>query len=89
MYWKHHNGQLFIEDFHVPFGGTLGSDYRWVIFSSLMPWEEREETYALIQSYDWRPCQAGTAGVWCEQIHENAYLQFGFSFASYSSKAPF
>jgi len=35
MYWKHHNGQLFIEDFHVPFGGTLGSDYRWVIFSSL------------------------------------------------------
>lgn len=43
----------------------------------------------LIQSYDWRPCQAGTADVWCEQIHENAYLQFGLGFASYSSKAPF
>jgi hypothetical protein len=46
MYRKHHNGQLSIEDFHVPFGGTLDSDNRWVIFSSLMPWEELEETYA-------------------------------------------
>jgi hypothetical protein len=23
MYRKHHNGQLSIEEFHVPFGGTL------------------------------------------------------------------
>ena len=46
MYQKHHNGQLSIEDFHVPFGGTLDSDNRWVIFSSLMPWEELEATYA-------------------------------------------
>ena len=46
MYRKHHNGQLSIEDFHVPFGGTLDSDNRWVIFSTLMPWEELEETYA-------------------------------------------
>lgn len=45
MYRKHHNGQLSIEDCHVPFGGTLDSDNRWVIFSSLMPWEELEETY--------------------------------------------
>ena len=67
MYWKHHNGQLFIEDFHVPFGGTLGSDYRWVIFLSLMPWEEREETYAphsilrlapLPSRYGWRLVRA-------------------------------
>jgi IS5 family transposase len=41
MYRKHHNGQLSIEDFHVPFGGTLNSDA-----ASLMPWEELEETYA-------------------------------------------
>ena len=46
MYRKLHNGQLSIEDFHVPFGGTLDADNRWVIFSSLMPWEELEETYA-------------------------------------------
>jgi len=30
----------------VPFGGKLDSDNRWVIFSSLMPWEELEQTYA-------------------------------------------
>lgn len=46
MYRKLHNGQLSIEDFHDPFGGTLDPDNRWVIFSSLMPWEELEETYA-------------------------------------------
>jgi IS5 family transposase len=40
---KHHNGQLSIEEFHVPFGGTLDPSNRWVIFSSLMPWEELEE----------------------------------------------
>jgi hypothetical protein len=46
MYRKLHNGQLTIEEFHVPFGGKLDSDNRWVIFSSLMPWEELEQTYA-------------------------------------------
>jgi transposase, IS5 family len=46
MYRIHHNGQLLIADFHVPFGGTLDPDNRWVLFSSLMPWEELEETYA-------------------------------------------
>jgi hypothetical protein len=46
MYRIHHNGQLSIEEFHVPFGGTLDSDNRWVLFSSLMPWEALEETYA-------------------------------------------
>ena len=46
MYRKLHNSQLSIKDFHVPFLGTLDADNRWVIFSSLMPWEELEETYA-------------------------------------------
>jgi hypothetical protein len=46
MYRKHHNGQLSIEEFHVPFGGTLDPENRWVLFSSLLPWEELEATYA-------------------------------------------
>jgi hypothetical protein len=46
MYRKHHNGQLSIVEFHVPFGGNLDPNNRWVVFSSLMPWEELEETYA-------------------------------------------
>jgi len=46
MYLKHHNGQLSIESIHVPFGGTLDPDNRWVLLSSLIPWEELEDTYA-------------------------------------------
>lgn len=92
MYLKHHNGQLTIEEFHVPFGGTLDPDNRWVLFSTLMPWEELEETYA--------PQFSPTTGApaksvrlafgalfikqrlgltdeeTVEQIRENIYLQF-------------
>jgi transposase, IS5 family len=104
MYPEHHNGQLSIEYFHVPFGDTLDSDNCWVIFSSLMPWEELEETYA--------PQFSPTTGVLAkpvrlafgalfikqrlgltdeetvEQIRENAFMQFFLGFAGYSSKAP-
>jgi hypothetical protein len=89
----------------VPFGGTLDSDNRWVIFSSLMPWEELEETYAP----QFNPTTGAPAkpvrlvfGVLfikqrlgltdeesVEQIRENAYMQFFLGFAGYSSKAPF
>ena len=105
MYRKNHNGQLSIEEFHVPFGGTLDPNNRWVVFSSLMPWEELEETYA--------PQFSPTTGApaksvrlafgalfikqrlgltdeeTVEQIRENAYMQFFLGFAGYSSKAPF
>jgi IS5 family transposase len=46
MYRKQHNGQLPIEEFYSPFGGTLDPETRWVLLSALMPWEELEETYA-------------------------------------------
>ena len=46
MYRKHHNGQLAIEEFHVPFGGTLDPENRWVLFATLMPSDEIEEAYA-------------------------------------------
>ena len=46
MYRKLHTGQLSIEDFDVALGGTLDPDNRWVIFSSLMPREDLEGTYA-------------------------------------------
>jgi hypothetical protein len=46
MYGKQHSGQLSIEEFHLPFCGTLDPENRWVLLSSLMPWEELQETYA-------------------------------------------
>jgi hypothetical protein len=46
MYRKQHNGQLSIEEFHLPFGGTLDPENRWVLFVTLMPSDEIEEAYA-------------------------------------------
>lgn len=92
MYQKHHNGQLSIEDFHVPFGGTLDSDNRWVIFSSLMPWEVLEATYSPQFSPTTgapaKPVRLAFGALFIkqrlgltdeetvEQIRENAYMQF-------------
>jgi hypothetical protein len=105
MYRKRHNGQLSIEEFHVPFGGTLDPNNRWVVFSSLMPWDELEETYALqFSSTTGAPAKSVrlafgalfikqrlglTDEETVEQIRENAYMQFFLGFAGYSSKAPF
>ena len=105
MYRKHHNGQLAIEDFHVPFGGTLDPENRWVLFSSLMPWEELEETYAPQLSPTTgapaKPVRLAFGALFnqqrlglsdeetVEQIREDAYMQFFHGFAGYSSKAPF
>ena len=44
MNQKHHNSRLSINDLHVPFGGTLHPDNRWMLFSTLMPREELDET---------------------------------------------
>jgi hypothetical protein len=105
MYRKRHNGQLSIEEFHVPFGGTLDPNNRWVVFSSLMPWDELEETYALqFSTTTGAPAKSVrlafgalfikqrlglTDEETVEQIRENAYMQFFLGFAGYSSKAPF
>ena len=59
----------------MPFGGTLDTDKRWVIFSSLMPWEELEDTMPLVQSNHRRPSKACKAGVWCIVYHAEAWLE--------------
>lgn len=105
MYRKYHNGQLSIEEFHVPFGGTLDPENRWVLFSALMPWEELEATYAPQFSPTTgapaKPVRLAFGALFIkqrlgltdeetvEQIRENAYMQFFLGFAGYSSKAPF
>jgi len=105
MYRKHHNGQLSIEEFHVPFGGTLDPENRWVIFSSLMPWEELEATYvpqfSPTTGAPAKPVRLAFGALFIkqrlgltdektvEQIRENAYMQFFLGFAGYSNKAPF
>ncbi len=105
MYRKYHNGQLSIEEFHVPFGGTLDPENRWVIFSSLIPWEELDATYApqfcATTGAPVKPVRLAFGVLFIkqrlgltneetvEQIRENAYMQFFLGFAGYSSKTPF
>jgi len=44
--YKRKYSQPEFEDFHLPFGGKLRSDNRWVRLAKLIPWEEIEERYA-------------------------------------------
>jgi hypothetical protein len=105
MYRKHHNGQLSIEEFHVPFGGTLDPENSWVLFSSLMPWEELEATcapqFSPTTGAPAKPVRLAFGALFIkkrlglndeetvEQIRVNPYMQFFLGFADYSSKAPF
>lgn len=89
----------------MPFGGTLDPENRWVLFSSLMPWEDLEATYAPQFSPTTgapaKPVRLAFGALFIkqrlgltdeetvEQIRENAYMQFFLGFAGYSSKAPF
>jgi len=105
MYRKQHNGQLSIEEFHFPFGGTLDPENRWVLLSALMPWEELEETYAPQFSptvgAPAKPVRLAFGALFIKQrlgltdeetvhqIQENAYMQFFLGYAGYSNKASF
>jgi transposase, IS5 family len=105
MYRKQHNGQLSIKEFHLPFGGTLDPDKRWVRLAELIPWQELEEAYAPQFSTNvGAPAKAGrlafgslyikqrlglTDQETVLQIQENAYMQFFFGSSGYPSKAPF
>jgi hypothetical protein len=44
--YKRKYSQPEFEDFHLPFGGKLLSDNRWVRLAKLIPWEEIKERYA-------------------------------------------
>ena len=44
--YRYNKNQLEFENFHLPFGGKLRSDNRWVKLAKLIPWEEFESNYA-------------------------------------------
>ena len=105
MYRKQSNGQLSINEFHLPFGGKLDPDNRWVLLSELIPWQELEETYApqfnATIGAPAKPVRLAFGSLYIKQrlgltdeetvhqIRENAYMQFFLGFSGYSSKAPF
>ena len=86
------------------FGGTLDTDYRWVL-SSPIPWEELQEADAPqfnpTTGAPAKPVRLAFGAIFIkqrlyltdeetiEQIRENAYMWFVLGFAGYSGKAPF
>ena len=87
----------------MPLGGTLDPNNCWVVFSSLMPWEVLEETYApQINPTTGAPAKSVrlsfgalfikqrlglTDEETVEQIRDNVYMLFFLGFVCYSSKA--
>jgi IS5 family transposase len=47
MYRKSNSDQM-VFDFHLPFGGKLRSDNRWVVLSQRIPWDQIESEYAVL-----------------------------------------
>ena len=52
MYKKRDREQLYLENFHMPFGGKLKAENRWVKQEKLMPWDYIEDVCAESMSPD-------------------------------------
>ena len=105
MYRKEGQAKVSPGNFELPFEGKLLEDNRWVIMSSLIPWEEFEEEYASFFSEGMgAPAKSFRMALGAliikeklgisdretvEQIKENPYLQYFIGMSSYSNKTPF
>lgn len=104
MYRKKDNQQT-IDDFILPFGGALSADNRWVVKSTLIPWDEIEGDYSDLFPSDTgtvaKPARVAfgslvikeTLGLsdeeTVEQIRENPYLQYFLGYRDYTNNKPF
>jgi len=99
------NRQLNLKGFHLPFGGELNSDNRWVKWSQLIPWDDLAVGYYKAMNSDQgRPCKDARLIIGAVivkhkltlsdeetvmQIQENPYLQYFVGFSSYKDEQPF
>lgn len=97
--------QLNLEGFHLPFGGQLSPDNRWVKWSRIIPWDELVVGYYKAMSSDrGRPCKDARLVIGAVilkhklnlsdeetvlQIQENPYLQYFAGFSRYKDEQPF
>ena len=63
MYRKKNTHQLQFEDFHLPFGGKLRSDNRWVVLAKQIPWYHIEQVYCANFSESKAGCPAKSARI--------------------------
>ncbi|TCD46805.1 IS5 family transposase [Chlorobium sp. N1] len=97
--------QLTFENFHLPFGGKLDPENRWVKLDAVIPWHVAETMYAKnFLSKRGAPAltvrmalgsliikeKLGLSDIeTVEQIKENPYLQYFIGLAEYQHTAPF
>jgi hypothetical protein len=99
------NRQLNLEGFHLPFGGKLNPENRWVRWSESIPWDALAAGYyKSMSSTQGRPGKDARLVIGSViikhklnmsdeetvlQIQENPYLQYFVGLSSYSDKLPF
>ena len=99
------NRQLNLEGFHLPFGGELSPENRWVRWSQVIPWDELAVGYYTAMSSELgRPCKDARLVIGAVilkhklnlsdeetvlQIQENPYLQYFVGFSRYKDEQPF
>ncbi len=97
--------QLSLDGFHLPFGGKLSPDNRWVKWSLAIPWDELAAGYyKSMSSGQGRPGKDGRLVIGAViikhklklsdeepvlQIQENPYLQYFVGLSSYKDEVPF
>jgi len=102
--YKMPSPQMKIEDFILPFGGSLNPNNRWIKLSQLIPWEEIEKKYAKQFSHTGTPAKplrmalgaliikercGFTDEETVEHIKENMYMQYFIGLRKYQQEAPF
>lgn len=97
--------QISIEDFKMPFGGSLHAKNRWVILSKILPWDEMVSVYVkkmslskgrvaidprvAVGSIIIKHLKSLADEETVEEIRENPYLQYFLGYDSYSYEPPF
>lgn len=105
MYRENDKTQLTFENFHLPFGGRLDKENRWIKLSQIIPWDEIETMYSgnfsSTQGAPAKPLRMALGALiikercgftddeTVEQIKENPYLQYFIGLESYTNEAPF
>lgn len=105
MYREKDKSQLTFDNFHLPFGGKLDKENRWIKLSQIIPWDTIETMYAgkfsSTQGAPAKPLRMALGSLiikercgftdeeTIEQIKENPYLQYFIGQEEYSSAAPF
>ena len=97
--------QMTIDDFILPFSGSLSADNRWVQLAQIIPWDEIETEYAFMFPSDRgnvaKPVRMALGSLLIQarcgytdrelvqQITENPYLQYFIGLKEYQLTKPF